>query len=476
MTIILGNAWSEVKYASASTAQSLRKFLSYPVPNRKWALRHHLKRDHDARAYRHTFEELSQYAKSRFPNCPKCQWNWEVSLAKGRFFPTGLAPLVQKAFDIEIEDQRQQPTGKPVPHSVKLRDYQHRIVEAAKTKGSGIIEVATGGGKTEIAIALANELGVKTLIVVPTTTIFNEFHSRWPKYCREPLGRIAQGKIDIQRVTVAIFDDSWAQSELGKRLAAETECLIVDEHHKAAAQTWYEYLLSVNAYYRFGLTATPFRESQLESMRLYALAGPKIDVVNTQTLQKNGYLTPAIVRMITCPVYSNSRKEWSEYYREAIVYNALRNGHIITNSLEAAARGERVLIIVSWDEHGELLQQAIGKEKVVYFVGSTGAKKLAQLKQKFINETPIAIGTPVVDLGFDVPVIDTLIMAAGGKAEGRTQQRLGRALRKAPDKELATIIDFLDKDGGLLERHSRSRIATYKRLGQFVMVDNEKLC
>ena len=46
-------------------------------------------------------------------------------------------------------------------------------------------------------------------------------------------------------------------------------------------------------------------------------------------------------------------------------------------------------------------------------------------------------------------------------------QRVGRALRKSEGKSKAMIVDFYDADNGMLERHSKARLKTYRKESEF---------
>lgn len=73
----------------------------------------------------------------------------------------------------------------------------------------------------------------------------------------------------------------------------------------------------------------------------------------------------------------------------------------------------------------------------------------------------VLISSTILDEGADLPSIETLILAGGGKAEHRQIQRIGRALRAAPGKDRATIFDFMD-EGYYLGKHAAGRLAAYE--------------
>ena len=82
------------------------------------------------------------------------------------------------------------------------------------------------------------------------------------------------------------------------------------------------------------------------------------------------------------------------------------------------------------------------------------------------KDLKILIST-VVNEGVNIPSMDVIIMAGGGKSNKLTVQRVGRALRKAEGKETAKIIDFYDNDNGILLRHSKARLKTYRKEEEF---------
>ena len=60
----------------------------------------------------------------------------------------------------------------------------------------------------------------------------------------------------------------------------------------------------------------------------------------------------------------------------------------------------------------------------------------------------------------DVPNLDVLILAGGGKSSTRAFQRIGRVLRLSPGKQKAIVFDFEDATPMLL-RHAKVRKKLY---------------
>lgn len=72
------------------------------------------------------------------------------------------------------------------------------------------------------------------------------------------------------------------------------------------------------------------------------------------------------------------------------------------------------------------------------------------------------VASTIADEGLDLPILDTLILAGGGKSSTRAFQRVGRVLRLHENKEKAVVFDFIDYTP-MLRRHSRERQKYYER-------------
>ena len=77
------------------------------------------------------------------------------------------------------------------------------------------------------------------------------------------------------------------------------------------------------------------------------------------------------------------------------------------------------------------------------------------------GELDCIIASTIFDEGVDIPILDTLILAGGGKSKVRAMQRIGRVIRKYPKKKKAFVIDFLD-NATYLKNHSAARKRMYE--------------
>lgn len=77
----------------------------------------------------------------------------------------------------------------------------------------------------------------------------------------------------------------------------------------------------------------------------------------------------------------------------------------------------------------------------------------------------IVISSPIFDEGVDIPSLDCVILAGGGKSQVKLLQRIGRGMRHKDGDNTMKIYDFLDDTNKILLRHSEKRIETYASEG-----------
>ena len=122
------------------------------------------------------------------------------------------------------------------------------------------------------------------------------------------------------------------------------------------------------------------------------------------------------------------------------------------------------LILIEKIEHGEILLKTFNKikhdKKVIFVNGSSKNRK--EIFENINNgKYDIIIASKIYGEGVDIPRLNTLILAGGGKSSIATIQKIGRLLRLFPGKDKATIYDFND-DIKYLKKHFEARYEIYK--------------
>ena len=405
-------------------------------------------------------------------------------------FPTGLLDRVMNIIDKEgveyqiIDNRKKSKASVKVKKSdIELRDYQIEAIEKSIEAKRGILEMATGAGKTTVAAALIYELSRTTMFFVHTKDLLYQAKNYFEEHLKTKIGQIGDGKIDIKPITVATIqtaikafdgtytkvdeedeedttDISGKKDEI-KKAIGKAEVVFFDECHHIPAETCYSVAMQTNsAGYRFGLSATPYRADR-QDMLIEASIGRKTFSANASFLIDKGHLVPPQILILDVPSGKAAKKdEYQKIYNSQIVENDKRNKLIIKQAKSLNKVGMSVLILVSQVKHGKIIKSKFPDAQFVQ--GNDSAKvrmkALNDLKNKKILTL---IATTLADEGLDLPSLNAVILAGGGKSETKALQRIGRALRVSEGKDTGYIFDFNDS-APYIKEHSKRRIEIYK--------------
>lgn len=341
-------------------------------------------------------------------------------------------------------------------------DGQVEAFEAMKREEQGMIIAQPGFGKTQVALAFAAWCQTPTLVLVHTQDILDQ----WMQYAERAIPEADVGYIqgeayDIGHITIAMVQSLRQDIEKFRRKYADKfGCVIVDEGHHVPAQTWEMIMNSLPAKYRFGFTATDTRADGMHPL-IRHLIGPVIF--------KQKFKPKVPVKVI--PLKSEFKFgyrgafDWPMLLR-AVATNKERNEMITATAARQMAKGHSVLILSGRIEHLENLHEMMRTEAAAILTGKTPKPKRKQLMADFKAGTlQCLLSTQLADEALDVPRLSRVFMTFPSKHEGKTQQRLGRALREHEEKSDAIIFDVVDGNVGVLRRQWLSRKATYKKLG-----------
>lgn len=364
-----------------------------------------------------------------------------------------------------------------------LRPYQQEALELAtepygysKSVGRGIIKISPRGGKTLIATAIVAKLGVRTLFIVPSQLLLYQSQKALSKALEIEIGILGDGVWEPSDITV-----STAQTLLAKRGTPEyrdiienTDLLIVDEiHHFSSGDAWRNILLDCKAPYKIGLSATVFlensNEEELGVIWLRACAGDILIDISVSELIRLGYLVKPKFLIIPIREPDLSDEWWSQQLPKAAIWgNPIRN-RIIADITEKLIKTEnRKVVIVSnrleqVDTLFKMMNSSISCERIV---GATPAPKRAEIIEGFRKgHISTLIGT-VLSEGVDIPEIDCVINAEGGKNIKTTYQRL-RCLTLCEGKKDAVFVDFADMTHSYFAQHSKDRLSVYRSEKEF---------
>jgi len=421
---------------------------------------------------------------------------------------------VLKKHNIEYtkEDYRQRPNPNmpellfSPPTNYEERPYQEFTIQRSLTHTRGIIGVATGGGKTMMVTRLINEIKTYPFIFyVLTKDLMEQAHDELSSNLNVPIGKIGDGIADFKKISVCTiqtairalthgnskfkisdykFDEEDAWDEKGienaeraekiRKLIRMAKGIYFDETHHASAKTCRQVLEeSRNAFWRYGGSATPYRESG-DDIMIQAMFGNKIVDISASYLIKNEYLVKPYIFFE--PIDSNLKlHSYPKIYKHCITGNDFLNKHVADTAQHLTSNNLSTLILVQHYPQGDFIKSLLGDVPFVTGRMTTSRRKnaIADLKSGRIN---CMIATSLADEGLDIPTLDSVLLAGGGASSTRVNQRIGRTLRKPRDpnaKKDKSIVIVYEHNARYLKDHVKKVRRILKKEPEFVLKDSK---
>jgi superfamily II DNA or RNA helicase len=244
--------------------------------------------------------------------------------------------------------------------------------------------------------------------------------------------------------------------------------VIIDEAHHVTDEdgTYGLILQKMLAPIRLGFTATAPTEPKAQ-FALEGLIGPLIGKLSIKEAGELDILAKPKIKLVKTSYQARIEdlKSYESVYTEGIVKNRARNREILDLMWDYTTKGMTVLILVTRIDHGEILKTMAENRfgmQVPFVQGETISEDRENFKKRLDSkELKAIIATTVWREGINIPSLNVVINAAGGKSEIMTLQAVGRGLRKTKDKEEVIIVDFFDPSHFFLIRHFGERVTLY---------------
>ena len=440
--------------------------------------------------------------------CKSKRWCKCFVKKDGAHFSTGLLSKAKAVFDakrvtykiVDIRDKSEDKIQYDInKDEFEFRDYQLKVIDKAIDQERGLIKAATGSGKSAIAAGIIAGLGKAPFVFYVTSKdLLRQAHDELERFILGnglslEVGMVGGGHKEIQDVTVMTVqtavralgakykkydeeDNEKDKTDVDdvkediKALIKNARGIIADEvQHWQCAVCQIISDASESAQYRYGLSATPYRDMG-DDILIDACFGRCIADISASFLIKEGYLIkPEIFFIPVKNMRGFKKSNYQEIYKHAIVENTLRNTHISKIAQTMRDQGRIILILCKHIAHGNMLHQLIPDS--VFLHGSVVAKKRKEHLDKMRKrEASITIASTIFDEGIDVRPLDTLILAGSEKSSTRALQRVGRILRPYKNKNTALVVDFEDHCRYMLG-HSKKRRKIYQTEPEFVIND-----
>lgn len=251
--------------------------------------------------------------------------------------------------------------------------------------------------------------------------------------------------------------------------------VIVDECHHVPAASFEAVLKACSSRRVYGLTATPKRKDRLEKL-LFAQCGP-IRHTLTDTLAAEVRTVKVRRTTVTLPPDVGSRPPIHALWN-ALVQDEGRICVVVADLLSCTQTGRCPLVLADRKVYLERLQQSLAFQApdvpCYRMDGQTGKKArmevLRRIGEHYLAGTPFVLfaTASLIGEGFDLPQLDTLVLAMPLSFKGRLVQYAGRLHRRHEGKQDVLIFDYLDENHAITNAMFRRRTAGYREMGYVV--------
>ena len=383
---------------------------------------------------------------------------------------------------------------KNILKGITLRKEQLLAICKVVMYHRGVLQLPTGSGKTEIMCAIIEYIKSyigyypTILILEPTINLINSTVKRFRKYDIPAESYCETRQILLNTVNICHPSSLNNDIEKDNNLLKDINILLGDESHHFNSEQFRKPTYNMpNLYMSIGLSAsaveqehiglTNLQDYSIEEVLTFSATGPLLMNVTTANLIGDRLAEPVLLMMKythTEHIEDKDLGNWNIILKTHLE-SENRNKLIASISKFFYENDRKTLILVNtirWSQ--ELLKllyemnvptgASYGSGKFEIYNGVEFISDKNVLKDFESGKLNVLIGTTHLYEGADIPNLDTIILAFGGKGERTQIQGVGRALRLTKNGKYAYIVDFTDNGDYILHNHSQKRFSRYKNI------------
>lgn len=415
---------------------------------------------------------------------------------------------------LKIVDHRDWAVKEPRPIYIDdkftgFREYQLEAINEVLWKGSGLIQAATGAGKTEIGIGVLAGLNKDAVWLTHRNNLVLQSEKRIEDRLGMDVGKVTGQDFEIVETpgmdvnvlsvqSAASAIKALEEHERGERilkpkdlakkkaiveLLQRSDVEIFDEAHHLVANSFKRIIeQNESAPHKIGLTATPYNDTELDRTTIEMRIGQPLVKITASELIDKGFLAQPDIKQLEVPAHPDidemeailrdlDPRDKGVFYkqveRKAIVENAEVNALIGRQIANHQQKQESNLVLVNRVDHAIILQDFMrlsGADMSKVVVNTGDAVPDAQKRKEIIDDfregrysTMIAT-TQIAGEGVDIPKIDNVFIVDGGQSYISTMQKVGRGLRrpKGSSKVKVQVWDYAHPEP-FLKNHAIER-------------------
>ena len=348
------------------------------------------------------------------------------------------------------------------------RDYQLDAFNTAVQYGRQLLLSPTASGKSLIIYLLARYYDVKTVIIVPTTSLVEQMTKDFEEYgYKEKVCKIYHGQEVFDAPITITTWQSFAKAP--KEVLSSFDMVVGDEAHLFKADVLKGILEKMKTTaIRIGTTGT-LDGSEVHRLQLEGLFGPVKKVISTKDLMEDGTIANL---SIDCIILRHTKQKKGNYQEEMdyLVSNDSRNEFIC--NLVYSLKGNTLVLFQYVEKHGAVLHGKMFKrldDKLHYVYGGTDVTDREEVRTivEKAEDNVILASYGTFSTGVNIKKIDNVVFASPSKSRIRNLQSIGRGLRKTEGKTEMRLFDIADdlQCNNYTLNHLKERINIYNEEG-----------
>lgn len=385
---------------------------------------------------------------------------------------------------------------RPLRLSVAPRPYQCEALERwLEADGRGVVVLPTGAGKTVVAMMAIELLTARTLVVVPTIELLQQWRRGLIDLLGLPpemVGVVGGGQDEVRPITIITYQSA----SMPGRALPPFGLLVLDEVHHLPAPRYRTLPELVGAPCILGLSATTERMDGRER-ELEELVGPEVYRRLPAELARDNHIAQYTEKRLYVDLSPLERARYAELTGQYLAYLNAHRGRtapgaaafqemIRSSAVDPRARQalqahhQARLVALNAEAKAHLVGELLDKhrdDKVIVFSEYNGlvdtlsrryllpsiTYRTAPRERRLVLEhfragaySKLVTGR-VLNEGVDVPDANVAIVVSGSAATREYIQRLGRVLRPKPTGAL--LYELITRNTG------ESRTAARRRRG-----------
>jgi superfamily II DNA or RNA helicase len=297
-----------------------------------------------------------------------------------------------------------------------------------------------------------------TLVICPSSNLRQQMFD----YLTASFGSKFVGLIDLNTPKPITIANYHAIQSKDARFFDHFDVVIFDEYHNCANNTIREINQThfSKIYYKYGLTATNFKNDENAQILLECVLSNQIYSVSTLEAINKGYICNIMATFNNLPnSHLVSQRDYRKDFKNYIDLNQDRNGIAIEQATKMVQSNIPTLMLVEHVEHGRFLQASMKDSIFLNGQDESSAYNMQMIHKFNRKEIPCIIGTSVIGEGVDTKAAGAIFNLSGGKARSELLQKVGRVIRTYPGKKIGYYFDFIDNGQRNLFAHSKERMS-----------------